>query len=305
MGCWNHTCALTNIPVSAGEDVYVIVLHQHFGGGDHCYPTEYWQPIHLMFEGKYDDYGAVEDCTGAMLPYLVELIKLNLFEMELGENQYHDIAVKRDEFDIVKLFEADHESRLYVQPSGWDLRKGRTQVRLKHVVIRKSVLNRILQQYTNETMVTCETEQYGYKTVQLTFDQYVEAGKVFYAKQREEMDAAETPEDRMMLRFSQYAGYDRDDLWSQVRHHIMHLPVLGGVDKLAFELLETQATDALEELIRQMATFFWLDNFMSDSRKMWCPPSGCGSQNDRTVAQRLLAEITISESDAYGQRWDE
>ena len=67
MGCWNGTCALTNLPIREGEEVYLYILkkNDYFKlesvGGGICYPTEIAHPHTLPLLGTYNDYGAVEN----------------------------------------------------------------------------------------------------------------------------------------------------------------------------------------------------------------------------------------------------
>jgi hypothetical protein len=64
--------------------------------------------------------------------------------MELGENEYHDIPVKKGEFNIDLLFESDHEQRLFIHnplKTHYDMRD---KVRIKHIVIRKEVYDGII-----------------------------------------------------------------------------------------------------------------------------------------------------------------
>ncbi len=79
MGCWNGTCALSNLSIHAGEKAYLILLvrtsneTRHMGGG-FCYTRLDYSPIFVPLLGEYDDYGAIENIvegphTEALLKY--------------------------------------------------------------------------------------------------------------------------------------------------------------------------------------------------------------------------------------------
>jgi hypothetical protein len=115
MGCWNHTCAISNLHVRAGQQVAVFLVAKNQNTDSNCYANSFYDPCPIPFYGEYDDYGGVENCYGAGLPLLMEELKSQLYEFGQGPNEYHDCEVNKDNFDITKLFEADHESRLGIQ----------------------------------------------------------------------------------------------------------------------------------------------------------------------------------------------
>lgn len=80
-----------------------------------CYGNALYDVCPVPFYGKYDDYGGVDDCHGFGLNIVVDAIRSQLYEFGQGPNEYHDCAVNKGNFDIAKLFEADHEDHLGVQ----------------------------------------------------------------------------------------------------------------------------------------------------------------------------------------------
>jgi len=117
MGCWNHTCAVSNLHITAGQDVVVFLLVKNHKTDDtsFCYGNALYNPVPLPFYGKYDDYGGVEDCHGFGLPIILDELKQRLYKFGQGANEYHDCEVTPENLTIEKLFEADHESRLGIQ----------------------------------------------------------------------------------------------------------------------------------------------------------------------------------------------
>lgn len=70
MGCWNGTCALTNLPILAGDPIVLYPLRATLAveatmGGGYCYSTALAQPLTLPVRGVYNDYGGIENLRGA------------------------------------------------------------------------------------------------------------------------------------------------------------------------------------------------------------------------------------------------
>lgn len=66
MGCWNQTCGLTQLPIHAGDEVVLFILHKNEFNNDSnsfCYSTDLWKPLFYPVYGKYNDYGGIEDIT--------------------------------------------------------------------------------------------------------------------------------------------------------------------------------------------------------------------------------------------------
>ena len=95
MGSWNKTCGLTGLHIIAGSQTYVFLLKENTIKNDRCYSTALWSPLLLPFTAEYDDYGGGENSSD-LLQYILDGIKTQVVEMELGENECHGIAVKRD-----------------------------------------------------------------------------------------------------------------------------------------------------------------------------------------------------------------
>lgn len=122
MGCWNHTCAVSNLHVTAGQDVFVFLLlkNRRSDGSSFCYGNALYDVVPLPFYGKYDDYGGVDECHGFGIPIILDALKSRLYKFGQGPNEYHDCEVNKDNLDIEKLFEADHEGRLGIEdPGSW------------------------------------------------------------------------------------------------------------------------------------------------------------------------------------------
>jgi hypothetical protein len=121
MGSWNGTCAISNLHITSGTPVVVFMLAKNNAEKTFCYGNALYELCPIPFYGKYNDYGAVEDCHGFGLNIVVESIREKLYKFGQGPNSSHDCEVTKENFDIEMLFEADHEDRLGIEHhSSWD-----------------------------------------------------------------------------------------------------------------------------------------------------------------------------------------
>lgn len=196
MGCWNGTCAVSNLHVMNGQKVAVFMLLKNSKIDSFCYTSAMYDVVPVPFYGNYNDYGAVENCHGFGLPIVLAAIKERLYEFGTGANEVHDIAVNKDNFDIEMLFEADHEDRLGIQDSNsWSseeyqerrlrdmrqldgltpsqefeldrlankIKKVDTFRRLTHVIIHGDVFDDIMNKWYIEDYVGEGKGNFGYK----------------------------------------------------------------------------------------------------------------------------------------------
>lgn len=290
MGCWNHTCALSNLPVLGGEHVYVFLLLEappfEKYVGSHCYASTYYNCLPFFFEGKYNDYGAIKNCHGKLLDSLIiPTIQAKLFEMEEGENESHDIAVTKKGFSIETLFNADHENRLFL--NAWE-RFGYKQIimpaRLTHIVIKKRVLDSLLKNYSFQSYSSIVPSKNS--DSEYNFEDLLQSGYSFL-------------EDRAIKSTS------------QLENTYFAKMVLGNQEarwQTIFSLsriIEDNVGTTLTEIMRQLAIYQILENFMQDSRRVWIKPSGVGSQEVETKAQELMATIVLKEAVKFKKTLDQ
>ena len=106
MGCFNVTCAITNLPIQYGEKVQLFIL-RYVGlgndGGGSCYSADIWSPICDPIEGTYNDYGNIEniiinDITKKLLNILKSNFKLN--EAGLERAKYYDLSTDVSKYKL-------------------------------------------------------------------------------------------------------------------------------------------------------------------------------------------------------------
>jgi len=302
MGSWNHTCSVTHLPIFEGDEVEVIMLQDvnSIAGSSLCYPYSYHVPLPLTFQGRYNDYGGVEDCEGIALDIIVDSIRDKLYEMELGENEYHDIAVKKEGFDVKFMFEADHEDRLGIVNiyNGYENEKPMTK--LKHIVVRKEVYDKVVSGMTiyNWDSEAGESSDVGLDyllegkgKITSDIDRIISLPSDAFEKVSWMMNST-IGQDTLAGQFLQPTGEYRGS-----EHPIRLMEVLMKLRENKDEKYDA----VLENAIR----FSMFRHFIMKSRRSWVIPSGLGSQDEDTLAQRLTAELTLSSAKEIDSRWDE
>lgn len=291
MGCWNKTCGLSNLHITAGTPTYVFVLEKN-RSYDHCYSTSLFSPLLLPFEADYDDYGGGEDSRGVGLPYIIEGLKDKLVEMEVGENQYHDIAVKKADFGPEKFFEAVHEDRMQIQ--GY---KGQpTQVYF--TMMRKDVVdhileNRVLENYVGNGKGTCG---WGNNYVKYKFSDIVASVRPLLEQILKDVEGKD---DFWKAFFMDRIHKYRDQFYAAMYlnddgYRYSRIVDVKGIVGKAIEDGSLGAILKAEELLIEYLKGVFIDSFMNAARKTWIPGGHEGSQSSSGGALRLLATATIN-----------
>lgn len=275
MGCWNKTCGLSNLHINSGDPVYVFVLEKNKAEDERCHTSAFFKPLLLPFQSIYDDYGGGEDSSGVALPHIMNAIKDNLIELELGKNEYHDIEVKKDEFDIDLFFEAAHEHRLLIKDNYLDF-----------VMFRKDIVdyildNRVIQDYVGEGG-TCgylnHYIEYKFNDILLDIPEYIEK-----VKEKIDKNLLFLGSDSVIFKYNhlnKVAKFIRriDSTYCKV------LDIL----ELIYDLIKQDKIEEATQLITEHLKANFIDNYMSSVRRVWIPGAHEGSQSNDPYGYRLL-----------------
>jgi hypothetical protein len=304
MGSWSKTCGLSNLHITAGTPVYVFVLEKN-KDYNACYSTGLFAPLLLPFESVYDDYGGGEDSSGPALDYIMNMIKKDLIEMEVGENQYHDIEVKKEGFGPEKFFEAVHEDRLSIQGP----RSEPTQ--LYFTMMRKDIVDDILenhriQDYVGDGKGTCG---YGNNYIKYKFADIVADIRPLLNDAMEIVGKIDKEE----RAFKMLSGFDylfdqdyknkvlkwmRSDSYRHSR-----IVDMKSVIRRGLEIGTVDSINKLEEILTEHVKAIYIDGFMDSARKTWIPGGHEGSQGMSGGALRLLGAATVRALDREKAEW--
>jgi hypothetical protein len=112
---------LSGLPIVYRTPVRAILVSEHYRaslGKATCDYSSKYLPRTFPIRGFYNDYGRLEDLQDDVFKRLwVQGLHTDMFELAVGENPCHDIAVTRD-MDFDQLWEAIWEERLIV-PGHW------------------------------------------------------------------------------------------------------------------------------------------------------------------------------------------
>lgn len=305
MGCWNKTCGLSNLHISAGDEAYVFVLEKVEDADSHCYSTHLFKPLLLPFVTKYNDYGGGEDSSGVAFPIVMGAVAQHLHEMDAGENKYHDIAVKKEGFNEQVFFEAIHEGRLF--------RKGNfaEPVKLEMVMMRKDIVDHILENRVIEKYVGGNQGTIAHWGDSKDYIQYKFADIVADILPMIQEIAEKTSDDKdkffMGLEYmfshnhpNKAANWFRGDNYRYSR--------IVRVDDAVRVLLMDPTEEnilKLEALLTEFLKGIYIDSFMEDTRKSWAPQGQEGSQSNEFDGHRLLIKAMTTVMDADEAYWRE
>ncbi len=297
MGCWNKTCGLTGLPIRSGDDVLVFALEQKNDYRDRCYTTAFWRPVLVPFYSTYNDYGGGEQSYGVGFDLLIEGLKKYLVEKDVGENQYHDIAVNRENMDEDLFFNAVHEGRLAIskhfQPN---------EALVDFVMFRKDVVDDILTHYMLEKYVGKGQGtsgwgnayiEYGFKHILDDVPEYLER---LNTKINEESfyPSAES----LFL-------YEEKNKAAKIlvdNHNFSRL--IRPIEALSLFVADGH-TEKVQELIEGWLTMSYLETFMNATRKVWAPGCHEGSQGEDHHGYRVLANTINAVLDRREKEMDE
>jgi hypothetical protein len=287
MGCFNETCAISNVHIGYGDDVAVILLQADDRSYEsYCYPNAYYDIAPLMFYGKYNDYGSVEDILETTsLGILLEHIKEDLVEVPQGENTAHDVPVVRKDFNMEMLLEACWENRMLVGKSSFSS-KG---MPLRYAYIHKTVLDAILTEYTadgygRDVKGNFRHYTYTFATVQKDIPEYVrrlrakliemsKADKsdfaMFRTISREDFDLF--AESKLINFAAKFMSFARGDGASRV--------IFSPTEFLCEHGLNLTEDDTIE-FITELLKVRWINHFMHASNKVWIKPMSAGQDRD-------------------------
>lgn len=99
MGCWNETCALTDLPIISGEKICAVIIEHMRQDATSCYPSENWCPIGPAIWGNYSGYGYIED-----IPDEEEVKNFYRQVMEKNGAKFVDKSMNACTFDHLDIF---------------------------------------------------------------------------------------------------------------------------------------------------------------------------------------------------------
>jgi hypothetical protein len=334
MGYWNKTCALSNLPIFAGEEVYVFLIEQSGNGKDsHCYSNHLYSPIITPFYSHYNDYGAGENNSGAALPVIINALKKVVIEKEVGENKYHDLEVKRDTLSEDNLFELMQEQRLSVKNIYRNMNENNPEeVLIEFVMMKKDVVDDILNKSPMEVYWNKSFVKFQLSDVFSEVDAVIEATIEVNKKRKEAIETIDankgnlTKEHIKMMSDLYLVGHN--GLMQISAYSIEPLLEKAGLKTSAFAPILHNSTlnnhsrivsfwpefsNMVSEGNLDTARSFFIDafkgifihSFFESTRRSWIPQSGEGGQHYSFEEHKLLANSILKAIARQEKEWAE
>jgi len=270
MGCWNKTCGLTNLHITAGTPVIVFVLTKNLQADSMCYTTPFFQPLLMPFYSEYDDYGGGENSYGFGFDYIMSTVKESLIESGIGDNPYHDIAVTRNNFDEKMFFNACGKQRLKIKTS-----RGQVQ-ETTFVMFHKSAVDDVLENFEQTNFVSDPNSGYHYETYKFVdiVQSVPELVDVLM-----EIGADESRSDRIMRLYDPFYGkFPVDKNLAKSWLAGKYISEIYDQNKIIAKYVDAKDSAGLTMFLTETIKAVYINHFMLMTRKMWIPTSGEGSQ---------------------------
>ena len=312
MGCWNETCAVTQIPIMSGDPVALVLLtkvdrHAENHSG-FCYANDIWTPKFLPVFGEYDDYGSVENIQENWnTQFIVDQLRQELAQVRLtqptprADSTHADtrkhFALDLDAFTVNDVLDQIHEDRVWVPgvrdnlPVGW------------------CMMHRWVWDHMTQIMERDWRDNISLNTVISHGETYYEAMLNRYAEVRANSDDVAMG---LLLKYSRRALVDWQNAFAVLSESgsrldsYMTLSGLRNYDEVMWKLAETGVSvqDAhVQQVIRAMAEMLVFMNNMSVLRKFWSPQTGKGCQITAHHAHLALHELCVTKIKQQIKQW--
>lgn len=289
MGCWNHTCFLSNLSVSYGDEIATLPLIRNSKGYGNLDTTRFYFPAPVMYYGTYDDYGGSEDCYGGQIDLILKEFRnhsnfqgtIEHFSREGDQGALH--LGEEDDVDLV--------------------------------VIKKSVLDRFLEQYYYESWhhktTDGEYHRVGYKYLCALIPSYITILKSHMRKFDTEHELAHLFDPLPV------ADFDHKHELAKIMHffkegHYTHPSnyFRQSIISRLQEMAKNDDDEGLTDLLQEICIFALMMSYMNYSRRVYIRPM-CSSQETDPRAQEMMARITLDVADEDNRelrdeddRWD-
>lgn len=324
MGCWYKTCGLSNLHIYPDTEVAVFVLERNNNPKDRCYSTAFWAPAMMPFWAEYDEYGGGNNARGIGLEYIMESLKTKLIETDLGDNKYHDIEVKREDFDVTKFFEAVHENRL-------DIKSYDGSHEIDFVMIRKDIIDHLLANFKFEKYVGGKDPYvyYGYEDILADVPEFLD-------RLTDALQNTNALKNTNVGRFASDSGIelmpnmlkamaalgrtieavfpwdDTNRAAKFVTTRDFRYSSLFKTEEIITDLLIEGKRDIAEQIVRESIMASVIDGIMEHTRRNWAPGGHEGSQAQELHGYKALIAATSAaiaaeehESEEFNAELDE
>lgn len=298
MGSWNQTCGITNIHIRSGERVTAFAIVEDTQD-NMCYTTGLFVPFMLPIYGEYDDYGRLDQSTGLGFTLLLERLNTHAVERPVGENQRREIAIERGKFDDAYFWNAIHLHRIQVESRWGEVHHHNVKI----MMVKSSVIEFLLDSFKLTRHPYCKEKkfQYTFRDVLNQVDALVDAMFTLF---NADADA---------FLFNSFAKREIPDpsieliqLWiNSSFSHLMHRSAFIHLGGKIQEFITSGNRDQLVEFMNGTIISHLVDQFFMETRKVWIPQGGNGSQADDHDGYITLIDAMQHALDLDNQYFDD
>lgn len=295
MGCWNETCALSNLPIIVGDRVKFLVLLNIGVAGKTYYYNDNYIPLCLPMSGEYDDYGAIEnieadEMTATFLSsqkfYMVDRSdkeikdeKIDSFSKTLkhwGCSNISYVAMNSvlnlKEYDFVSIEEFIRD----VSQDGMYFEHGGKYYLLQLAMYHESLY---------DTLVSNFQVRVPYEKKENIYTLWYNKIKKYYDGRKEYMELRKIPEDDL----------SKEQL-SKLIHYEFEEPVF-KTSQYSYNFLKRYekyiSDENMEDYIKLLTDYIMFTYCLSYGRNGFYAASGLGSQGQERKIQMLISEWVL------------
>lgn len=293
MGCWNGTCAISNLPIIAGEKIKMLFLDAPYGFKElnksaYCYPNGIFHVGAFPIDGEYDDYGSIEN--------VVEDVNYKLIESYF-QKKYRKIKVEEKElgkFELTDIIEGIERGSLQVLSKGDVERK---EMAMKAMEVYKD--NPDSQRHWKELAEMDVSEKWrtpSYNVIMVRDDIWsyiIKNHKTEFWRDEEDRknptDYYQTAQEWAEKRFDKYEK--RKIKLFSFDNPLSMGGYAGGNHMFMLETYSKVLDKNIEYFKNAFTELTIIESFMDATRKGWMPVSGAGSQASEWEVYTMLNTI--------------
>jgi len=289
MGCWNETCALTNLPICSGDRAVYLPITEVAHHGDYKIPICYYyssdrfQVSGLPIRGTYNDYGTLEkvDDTPSMaltVKCYQKLLKDK--ELTIEDSRHSDDPTEiKDVYSLQKLIERE---RLFYGS------KRSIGFMAMHEEFYDAIIDKILKRkmYPNNNTFKDEIEKCLKKTKKEYDDietEYEIKETDSVEKQIKSMSKKFIAQGRVYGELSGFFSYGNGERNQLLKGEMYLEAILKDMDNKA--------------LIKEVVDLFAFDTALGLMRVMYAPQCGKGSQSREYDLHVVLAKGILKKTE--------
>lgn len=300
MGCWNGTCALSNLPIFYKDPVRVVLLRQQLhavAAESFCTPDHLWEPLGVPLRGLYDDYGAVTkaDTSGLGALFLKEDLQPYV---QIVSDEFKGFVVDREALfagDWESFFEHVERGRMHTKKCFRFSESSPTTAIISQALIHEDIYQAMTRftwtQWTpdmetiDRRRLCEEAREYLLSLVDDVQQDRIDPDGAFHRDAvRRHVTIRESPS---IFRQAMFGRPQETGLNATYDFQLRQRCAAASDIKKDF-LDDKLVLDFMNDLV----DFRLVHEVMNTGRRFWSPQSGAGSQDDRCAAQTLLADAT-------------